>query len=670
MRLLGGFSACPMTILLALLLCIDLCRAWTPLLQPPQLQPSARSFARATPRAASGQTALEACGLRDRVGVCGLVGLSHSSDLSDKGPRTPTHRVAFSVGFVGSQYHGYQADSRTATIEQALRNACMELKVAPWKTKIKPAHRWTASSRTDARVHAARLVIVAPLCLPAALISGSGAHLMSALNAQLVRQHDSDIVIHAARILPPVLSEFDARAHCSHREYSYVVPLAAIGDIAPAGHVTVHDALERAKRVCLLYQGAHHFHNFCAPTRVPQLRDYSRRFFDAMPFSAKKLREQDPVEVLRLAESAAGDEGFEKWPAKMVRGCRADVYSCQVSLSAAAGEAADCAFATECSATLVFTVSGSGFMYNQIRYMVGAMMYVAAGVVPEEVIEHALSSRVALRLPLAPVRLVSFCLLCHVDRCLGSVREDVIGCICFLEHQACGLCLRSQGFAFSHQLKDQPIFEVNSGQAELLHGELARSAVCLEDDGAALRAESFYAERVLPEIHRAWSFVAGWRMQEAEDDGEEGAGGEWRRDARLWRWQFRHQEHTAVPDGALLRTPLVDSKWVTAWRNALADDGPAGGLALMRACGESADEAHERARVSAERRLQFVRDVAAGRRTDVLASSFHFPPVTHHAILPACHCIRTFTFAVCTPARNARPRDSSARRESASEASH
>ena len=262
----------------------------------------------------------------------------------------PTRLVALSVGFVGSQYHGYQAllpplpttppflrciilatvtrnhvraspqaDPSLPTIEQALRNACRAAAVAPFGRKIKPQHRWTASSRTDARVHAARIVITAPLWLPEESTGdrrgregkrGRERDLVEALNGQL----PNDIRVHAACVLPPQLAPteavdwtereaegeaenetratrgldassaeggpegetratrgLDARMHCSHREYSYMIPLAAIAAISPDMPISTVEALSRAQEVCKLFLGAQHFHNFCSPTRVPQV---------------------------------------------------------------------------------------------------------------------------------------------------------------------------------------------------------------------------------------------------------------------------------------------------------------------------------------------------------------------------------------------------------------
>ena len=192
----------------------------------------------------------------------------------------------------------FQADPSLPTIEQALRDACRAAAVAPFGRKIKPQHRWTASSRTDARVHAARIVITAPLWLPEEStgegIEGEmerGKVLAGALNSQL----PNEIRVHAACVLPPPLAPseavdwtereaegepegetratrgLDARMHCSHREYSYIIPLAAIAAISPAKPIVTDEALSLAQEVCKLFLGAQHFHNICSPTRVPQV---------------------------------------------------------------------------------------------------------------------------------------------------------------------------------------------------------------------------------------------------------------------------------------------------------------------------------------------------------------------------------------------------------------
>ena len=67
------------------------------------------------------------------------------------------------------------------------------------------------------------------------------------------------------------------------------MPLDAIAAITPDTPVNACEALGRAEEVCTLFRGARNFHNFCSPTRVPQLRDYARRFYTSLPFSCRKV---------------------------------------------------------------------------------------------------------------------------------------------------------------------------------------------------------------------------------------------------------------------------------------------------------------------------------------------------------------------------------------------
>ena len=290
--------------------------------------------------------------------------------------------------------------------------------------------------------------------------------------------------------------------------------------------------------------------NMCLWLRVRSTDDLLR----PLSCGALQVREGDLIEVMRRDVNNTSD--FERWPPKMVRGCRADVYHCSVSLASAKEEALPSSSArqeqgagTLSSAAaqetvLVFHLAGSGFLYNQIRYMVGALMYVASGVLPLEILRAALTTNVALRLPLAP---------------------------------ACGLCLCAQGFAFTSQLpcsnaSNPVLFEINRAQARRLHSALADGATCLEDEASACAAKSLYDEQIAPEIAAAWRQVLGGGTQEAAEARES-----CRRDALLWRWQFAGGGEQR--DGGC-RLEGVDgwegngrSPWVQAWQEALEEGG-------------------------------------------------------------------------------------------------
>jgi tRNA pseudouridine(38-40) synthase len=256
------------------------------------------------------------CGVGRLLGVCSTEAYCRTRMLStvsrirmqvaSEPPRAscelPTRSVALSVGFVGSNFHGYQADPTLPTIEQALRDACQAINVAPFKRKkIKPEHRWTASSRTDARVHASRIVVAAPLC-----ISEHDARETSRLTQALNDNLPPDIRVHSACVLPPPLAALDARAHCSHREYSYTIPLSAIASIAPNHQLSPAAVLARTQAACSAFVGARDFHNFCSPVRVPQLRAYARSCWNSLPFTRDTLREGCPVQVVQYNTTTSG----------------------------------------------------------------------------------------------------------------------------------------------------------------------------------------------------------------------------------------------------------------------------------------------------------------------------------------------------------------------------
>ena len=70
---------------------------------------------------------------------------------------------ALTVGFDGSAYHGWQADPTVSTVEGELQRAIHAAGLATWTTRVRAKHQGTESSRTDAKVHAARLVACLPL---------------------------------------------------------------------------------------------------------------------------------------------------------------------------------------------------------------------------------------------------------------------------------------------------------------------------------------------------------------------------------------------------------------------------------------------------------------------------------------------------------------------------
>ena len=227
---------------------------------------------------------------------------------------------ALTVGFDGSAYHGWQADPTVSTVEGELQRAIRAAGLATWTTRVRAKHQGSESSRTDAKVHAARLVACLPLNNTRSRASDE---LCALLNAHL----PADIRVWSVKRLPESLQRFDARAHCSHREYEYLVPASFIESLAREGSSAGDDVLSRLRATCSLFEGAREWHNFAHVPRVPAAKRAARRAFDALPFTRDRIRVADGEQLAVLRTNASdGHATLEAWPAAVARRCRGDVY--------------------------------------------------------------------------------------------------------------------------------------------------------------------------------------------------------------------------------------------------------------------------------------------------------------------------------------------------------
>ncbi len=116
--------------------------------------------------------------------LCGRAAI-HSAHNRDSTriliPHESYQPYGLQVRFVGSRFHGYQVNPTHPTIEGALQEAVKAAGFAAWKgAHVKGKNAWSASSRTDSRVHAARLLVVAPLN-----VTGDERKAKDSLNANL-----------------------------------------------------------------------------------------------------------------------------------------------------------------------------------------------------------------------------------------------------------------------------------------------------------------------------------------------------------------------------------------------------------------------------------------------------------------------------------------------------
>lgn len=144
-------------------------------------------------------------------------------------------RIALKVGYIGTNYHGFQKQPDVRTIEGELFASLMKLEI------IKNPHEanYIASGRTDKGVHALGQVIAFDTHRPDLAIPG-------AINSNLSRQ-----IWTWARA--PVPDDFDPRRHAKYREYLYIMP----------GKLD-HSLLGGAS---VILKGEHDFFNFITPEK-------------------------------------------------------------------------------------------------------------------------------------------------------------------------------------------------------------------------------------------------------------------------------------------------------------------------------------------------------------------------------------------------------------------
>ena len=184
-------------------------------------------------------------------------------------------KVALTLSYVGSNYHGLQIDVNNAvpTVEAEVEKVLHELGCISQSnfgdlTKI----QWSRSSRTDKYVHSARLVISAKLEIPAIWtneVDPTIDFLADRCNALL----PADIrVLSACK----VNQGFRAREACTWREYEYVMPksfltsgLPSLEDVNLTSEEVAECILERERSVTALFaknlerfEGTNSFHNF------------------------------------------------------------------------------------------------------------------------------------------------------------------------------------------------------------------------------------------------------------------------------------------------------------------------------------------------------------------------------------------------------------------------
>ena len=172
-------------------------------------------------------------------------------------------RLALTIEYEGTRYHGFQYQVDAPTIQGELERAIEELTGV--RVRVKGA------GRTDAGVHAEEQVVAFDTASP-----HSTGTFVSALNHYL----PPDIAVKQAHIVKP---DFDPRRHALRRTYRYSI-LNSRTPSPLARRFTCHIRetldVERMRSAAALFVGEHDFRRFAAPLPVGKTSSV-RAVFDA-----------------------------------------------------------------------------------------------------------------------------------------------------------------------------------------------------------------------------------------------------------------------------------------------------------------------------------------------------------------------------------------------------
>lgn len=294
-------------------------------------------------------------------------------------PQDSCAKVVLVIGYIGSAYHGLQRADLTndiPTVEgrlwQAVGKACGEDGNA-WLERLQSDHfppGYSRAARTDKGVHA--LASVVSLTLPAIRDSEVRGWLCR-VNAALP---DDIRVLSRAR----VVNDFHAKRLCDRRRYEYLVPYFALRrpDCSEAGAanalgpalagsqaISGEAALQlrmRLKRILKLFAGL--THDYSAFTSRSGGQDTHRHMFRLHTIEPRLTR--DALESARAGDSRTSTSCSDRTKTDTDE---PDVWDDDF---------------------LCISVCGQSFLYNQIRRMIGAVIAVMRGSLPEGWIEAAL----------------------------------------------------------------------------------------------------------------------------------------------------------------------------------------------------------------------------------------------------------------------------------------
>jgi len=248
-------------------------------------------------------------------------------------------RLALTIEYEGTRYHGFQYQVDAPTIQGELERAIEKLTGKPVRVK--------GAGRTDAGVHAEAQVVA---------FDTDSAHSTETFVSALNHYLPADIAVRAAHI---AAQDFDPRRHAKCRTYRYsILNSRTPSPLARRLTCLIRDTLdvERMQEAAGLFVGTHDFRKFAAP--LPMGKTSS-------------------VRVIYRASIAAG---------RVVRQAHDER-----SPNAQNGE------------MLVFDVAGNAFLQHQVRRMAGALVDIGRGRLSkydlQAMIDNGVTDKIAHSLP-------------------------------------------------------------------------------------------------------------------------------------------------------------------------------------------------------------------------------------------------------------------------------
>ncbi|XP_075222481.1 pseudouridine synthase 1 [Lycorma delicatula] len=264
---------------------------------------------------------------------------AEETDLNDTDAKKPCpeverirkRKVAVVLSYSGQGYLGLQRNPNRKTIEGDLLDALRKCDLINEETYNQPQLiQFQRAARTDKGVSALRQVLSMKLPMNVS-VEDINKHLPEQIRVIAIRR---------------VTKGFNSKSSCDARTYSYMLPTFAFAshDIEiDYNYRVTQSIIDRIRRIIMLYQGSHNFHNFTSRKRPTD--PSARRFMISLTCS-------DPFVI----------DGME--------------------------------FAT-------IYVKGQSFMLHQIRKMVGLTIAISRGLTAEEVINKAYDYP-KLDIPIAP----------------------------------------------------------------------------------------------------------------------------------------------------------------------------------------------------------------------------------------------------------------------------